>query len=149
MLAFTDSASIGRPAMSKRSKVEQSRNGFVLVEVLAALTIALILFAVLSEGFSTVWNRARRPGETTWALALARRVATSMRNGADLDSGDIGNFHYETISSRLQSSRSIPIFRPRPRRYPTQPRPSLQSRDRHPRTYRRYRHVALGNPLSL
>jgi prepilin-type N-terminal cleavage/methylation domain-containing protein len=83
--------------MSKRPKVKQSRRaGFVLVEVLAALTIALILFAVLSEGFSTVWSRARRPAETTWALALARRVATAIRSGADLDSGDVGNFHYET-----------------------------------------------------
>jgi prepilin-type N-terminal cleavage/methylation domain-containing protein len=83
--------------MSRRSKVKQSRRaGFVLVEVLAALTIALILFAVLSEGFGAVWSRARRPAETAWALALARRVATGMRNGADLDSGDVSNFHYET-----------------------------------------------------
>jgi type II secretory pathway pseudopilin PulG len=83
--------------MSRRSGVERSRRaGFVLVEVLAALTIALIVFAALSEGFSAVWSRARRPAETTWALALARRVATGIRSGADFDSGDVGNFHYET-----------------------------------------------------
>jgi hypothetical protein len=68
----------------------------VLLEVLAALTISLFLFAVLSEAFSAVWSRALRPEESTWSLALARRIATGNRNGADLDGGDIGNFHYET-----------------------------------------------------
>jgi type II secretory pathway pseudopilin PulG len=83
--------------MSKQSKGKHSpRAGFFLVEVLAALTIALILFAVLSAAFSAIWSRARRPAETTWALALARRVATSMRDGADLDSGEVGNFRYQT-----------------------------------------------------
>jgi hypothetical protein len=83
--------------MSKRSRVNSKRDaGFVLLEVLAALTISLFLFAVLSEAFSAVWSQARRPEESTWSLALARRIATGIRNGADLDGGDIGNFHYET-----------------------------------------------------
>jgi hypothetical protein len=83
--------------MSKRSRVNSTRDaGFVLLEVLAALTISLFLFAVLSEAFSAVWSQARRPEESTWSLALARSIATGIRNGADLDGGDIGNFHYET-----------------------------------------------------
>ena len=68
----------------------------MLLEVLAALTISLFLFAVLSEAFSAVWSRALRPEESTWSLAVARRIATGIRNGADMDDGDIGNFHYET-----------------------------------------------------
>lgn len=68
----------------------------MLLEVLAALTVSLILFGVLSEAFTSVWSRARRPEDSTWSLALARRIATDIRNGADLEGGDIGNFHYET-----------------------------------------------------
>jgi hypothetical protein len=83
--------------MSKRSRVNSTRDaGFVLLEVLAALTVSLFLFAVLSEAFSAVWRRALRPEESTWSLALARKIATGICNGADLDGGDIGNFHYET-----------------------------------------------------
>ncbi len=59
-------------------------------------TISLVLFAVLSEAFDAVWSRARRPEETTWALALAREIATGLRNGSDENSGDLGTFHYET-----------------------------------------------------
>lgn len=88
--------------MSKHLEAKPSRRaGFVLVEVLAALTISLILFATLSEAFTMVWSRARRPAESTWALAIARRIATGIRNGADLDSGDIGNFHYDTDDEPL------------------------------------------------
>jgi len=83
--------------MSKSFEADRPRAaGFVLIEVLAALTIALIIFAALSESFSVAWSQARRPAETTWALALARQVATNIRNGADLDSGDAGDFHYDT-----------------------------------------------------
>ncbi len=84
--------------MSKSSEADRPPRaaGFVLVEVLAALTIALIIFAALSESFSVAWNQARRPAESIWAFALARQIATEIRNGADLDSGDAGDFHYDT-----------------------------------------------------
>lgn len=68
----------------------------MLVEVLVALCVALMFIVVLSQGFGMAWSRARRPAETTWALTLARQVATNIRDGADPDSGDIGDFHYDT-----------------------------------------------------
>jgi type II secretory pathway pseudopilin PulG len=83
--------------MSNPSKTELLCNaGFVLVEVLAALSIAFLLFVVLSQGFRMAWSRAQRPAETTWAMALARNAALSVRDGADANSDDIDNFRYET-----------------------------------------------------
>jgi hypothetical protein len=68
----------------------------MLMEVMVALCVALMLVVVLTRGFGMAWSRARRPAETTWALTLAREVAANIRNGNDPDSGDIGDFHYDT-----------------------------------------------------
>lgn len=81
--------------MSKRLKIEVSgRAGFLLVEALAALSIAIVVFVVLSQGFRMAQARACRPPETMWAMALARKVALGSQ--ADWGSDDVAGFSYNT-----------------------------------------------------
>lgn len=84
--------------MSICSKAVRTRPnaGFALVEVLVALSMALLFMIVIARGFQMAWSRARLPAETTWALALARQVAAEVRNGAELDAGAVGNFRFAT-----------------------------------------------------
>lgn len=84
--------------MSIRLKAVRTRPdaGFALVEVLVALSMALLFMVVLARGFQMAWSRARLPAEATWALALARQLAAEVRNGEELEAGAVGNFRFET-----------------------------------------------------
>jgi hypothetical protein len=89
--------------------------GFMLIEVLVALGIALLFIVVFARGFSTAWSRARMPAEMTWALALAREVAADIRNGADPDAGAISQFSYETDVEPLTIETFDSTLPPAPR----------------------------------
>lgn len=86
--------------MSKRFKIEGSgRAGFLLVEALAALSIAIVVFVVLSQGFRMAQARACRPMETFGAMALARKVALGTHD--DWGSDDVAGFRYDTTIEPL------------------------------------------------
>jgi hypothetical protein len=95
------------------------------LEVLAALSIALLFSAVFTRGFGMAWSQARRPAETTWAIALSRKISADLRNGEKPGGDSIAPFEYDTHIEPLTVETLDSSLPPAPRPAST-PAPSQE-----------------------